>query len=81
MICQLPLTASPSAQDRRLACAQLVLQWKGGFAPVPGGVERIDLKAQDIVRQIFIKHTPVHNDPHFFLRMEIQPCTMLLLQV
>ena len=46
MICQLPLTASPSAQDRRLACAQLVLQWKGGFAPVPGGVERIDLKAQ-----------------------------------
>jgi ankyrin repeat and IBR domain-containing protein 1 len=50
MICQLPLTASPSAQDRRLACAQLVLQWKGGFAPVPGGVERIDLKAQDIVR-------------------------------
>ena len=50
MICQIPLTASPSAQDRRLACAQLVLQWKGGFAPVPGGVERIDLKAQDIVR-------------------------------
>ena len=44
LTCQLPLNASPSSQDRRFVCAQLILQWKGEL-----GVDRVDLKAQDMV--------------------------------
>ena len=43
LICRLPLTATSSAQDRRFACAQLVLQWKSGST-----IERADLAAQDV---------------------------------
>jgi len=48
LACQLALNASPSAYDRKVACVQLILQWKGGFTSLVGGVELIDLKAQDV---------------------------------
>ncbi|XP_046457233.1 ankyrin repeat and IBR domain-containing protein 1-like isoform X2 [Daphnia pulex] len=48
LVCKLSLNAPPSAQDRRLACAHLILQWKGGFSAVSGNIEQADLKAQDM---------------------------------
>ncbi len=49
LACKLSLNAPPSAQDRRLACAQLILQWKGGLGSTSGSTEQADLKAQDFV--------------------------------
>lgn len=49
LACNLSLNAPPSAQDRRLACVQLILQWKGGFETTSGTYECADLKAQDMV--------------------------------
>ena len=50
LACKLSLNAPPSAQDRRLACVQLILQWKGGFGAASGTIEQADLKAQDMAR-------------------------------
>ena len=49
LACQLPENASPSIQDRKLACVQLILQWKGGFTLHVGETEVADLKVQDVV--------------------------------
>ncbi|XP_044263786.1 ankyrin repeat and IBR domain-containing protein 1-like [Tribolium madens] len=44
--CQLNQTKSFSAQERRAACVQLLLFWKGGLL-ANGGRERVDLSSQD----------------------------------
>lgn len=54
LVCKLSLNAPPSAQDRRLACAHLILQWKGGFNAVSGNFEQADLKAQDMVALVLL---------------------------
>ncbi|EFX64151.1 hypothetical protein DAPPUDRAFT_334531 [Daphnia pulex] len=48
LVCKPSLNVPPSAQDRRLACAHLILQWKGGFSAVSGNIEQADLKALDM---------------------------------
>lgn len=47
--CQLNQTKSFSAQERRAACVQLLLYWKG-VSLNNGGREKVDLSAQDKVR-------------------------------
>lgn len=49
LACKLSLNAPPSAQERRLACIQLILQWKGAFNSALGSIEQADLKAQEMV--------------------------------
>ncbi|XP_049788774.1 ankyrin repeat and IBR domain-containing protein 1-like isoform X1 [Schistocerca nitens] len=44
--CTLPAGKPLSAQERRAACAALLLQWRGAATP-GGGAERVDLRAQD----------------------------------
>lgn len=51
--CQLNQTKSFSAQERRAACVQLLLYWKG-VPLTTGGREKIDLGAQDKVTERFI---------------------------
>lgn len=47
--CQLNMSQSFSAQERRAACVQLLLYWKG--SPLNnGGRERVNLAAQDKVK-------------------------------
>jgi hypothetical protein len=54
LVCKLSLNAPPSAQDRRLACAHLILQWKGGFNVASGNIEQADLRAQDMVKSFLL---------------------------
>lgn len=49
LACKLPLNTPPSSQDRRLACVQLILQWKGVFDASIGNTEIANLQAQDAV--------------------------------
>ena len=49
LACQLPLNASPSLHDKKVACIRLILQWKGIYSSLAGGIEIVDLKAQDMV--------------------------------
>lgn len=49
--CQLNQTKSFSAQERRAACVQLLLYWKG-VPLATGGREKIDLTAQDKVNNL-----------------------------
>lgn len=46
--CQLNMSQSFSAQERRAACVQLLLFWKGALLN-NGGREKVDLGAQDKV--------------------------------
>lgn len=48
--CQLNQTKSFSAQERRAACVQLLLYWKG-VSLNNGGREKVDLAAQDKVNE------------------------------
>ncbi|KZS01572.1 Ankyrin repeat and ibr domain containing, partial [Daphnia magna] len=59
LACKLALNAPPSAQERRLACVQLILQWKGGFSSALGGIEQADLKAQETVELQFLSGNTV----------------------
>lgn len=52
--CQLNHTKSFSAQERRAACVQLLLYWKG-VPLATGGREKVELGAQDKV--IFLSPT------------------------
>lgn len=47
--CQLNQTKSFSAQERRAACVQLLLYWKG-VPLATGGREKVDIGAQDKVK-------------------------------
>lgn len=84
LVCKLSLNAPPSAQDRRLACAHLILQWKGGFSAVSGNIEQADLKAQDmVIAKVLLLF--LHNfDPDHVMKyfiscsMVIQSCTYQL---
>lgn len=75
LACKLSLNAPPSAQDRRLACVQLILQWKGGFDVTSGTIEQADLKAQDMVeylRNLKYIYIIAHITTSFISRMVIQ---------
>lgn len=73
LACKLALNAPPSAQERRLACVQLILQWKGGFSSALGGIEQADLKAQETVELQFLVPFFLHNGTYIFvLRVGIQ---------
>lgn len=49
--CHVNQTKSFSVQERKAACVQLLLYWKGVHLK-EGGREKIDLNAQDIVMRI-----------------------------
>lgn len=61
LACKLSPHAPPSAQDRRLACVQLILQWKGGPESSSGTVEHADLKSQDIVRLMNLRYISISS--------------------
>lgn len=51
--CQIATSSSYGAQERRSACVQLLLHWRGAVLPT-GGREKVDLTAQDKVTQSWI---------------------------
>ena len=59
LACQLPVNASPAVQDRKVACVQLILQWKGCFPSLVGGIELVDIKVQDLVSHGYIKYLTI----------------------
>jgi hypothetical protein len=78
LVCKLSLNAPPSAQDRRLACVHLILQWKGGFNVVSGNIEQADLKAQDMVNSFVFSVCVLVSKYFITFSMVIQSCTYQL---